>query len=140
MTAKNRAEKITQEMYRNDAFSQWLGIKVMEVGAGSCILEMDITPVMLNGFGVVHGGITFSLADSALAFASNGQGRNAVSIETSISHTRPVVVGDQLKAVAKELSLGHRIAIYEVTIINQNEKVVGLFKGTVYRKSSEWAV
>ena len=140
MTAKNKAEKITEEMYRNDAFSQWLGIEVIEVGAGYCILEMDITPVMLNGFGVVHGGITFSFADSALAFASNGQGRNAVSIETSISHTRSVVVGDHLKAVARELSLGHRIAIYEVTIFNQNEEVVGLFKGTVYRRSSEWSV
>lgn len=140
MTAKNKAERITEEMYRNDAFSQWLGIKVVEVGAGYCTLEMDIKPVMLNGFGVAHGGITFSLADSALAFASNGQGRNAVSIETSISHTHPVVEGDHLKAMAKELSLGYRIAIYEVVITNQNEEVVGLFKGTVYRKSSEWSV
>lgn len=140
MTAKNKAERITEEMYRNDAFSQWLGIEVVEVGAGHSILEMDIKPVMLNGFGVAHGGITFSLADSALAFASNGQGRHAVSIETSISHTQPVVAGDHLKAVANELSLGHRIAIYEVVITNQNEEVVGLFKGTVYRKSSEWLV
>ncbi len=125
-------------MFRRDAFSQWLGIKVVDVEPGACTLEMVITDVMLNGFGLAHGGITFSLADSALAFASNGRGRNAVSIETSISHTKPVVAGDQLKAVAKELQLGHRIAVYEVRVTNQNEEVVGLFKGTVYRKSSEW--
>jgi len=95
---------------------------------------------MLNGFDIAHGGITYSLADSALAFASNGHGRMAVSVETSISHTESLKEGDVITAVAKEKSLSNKIGVYHITITNQNDKTVALFKGTVYRTGKEWEV
>lgn len=139
-SSKQKAAKIVTQMYDHDAFSQWLGIKRLGEDAGRATLQMTIRPEMTNGFGIAHGGITFSLADSALAFASNSHGRQAVSIETSISHTTSVKVGDILIAEAKEESLTHKIGIYTISVTNQEDKVVALFKGTVYRTSKEWKV
>jgi acyl-CoA thioesterase len=93
---------------------------------------------MLNGFDILHGGITYSLADSALAFASNSHGRMAVSIETSISHIESCVVGDVLTAVAEEANCRNTVGIYQVTVTNQNNTTVALFKGTVYRTKKQW--
>lgn len=125
-------------MLEKDAFSRWLGVKVLEAGIGYCILKIEIRQEMCNGFEIAHGGITYSLADSALAFASNSHGRHALSIETSISHLEPCHPGDMLTAKAVELSFSHRIAIYEVIITNQKDQKVALFKGTVYRKEHVW--
>ncbi len=132
------ATKVVSRMYENDAFSQWLGIERIEEKTGYCKLQMTVRKKMLNGFNIAHGGITYSLADSALAFASNNHGRKAVSIETSISHTEQVKEGDILTAIAEEADLGYKIAIYNITITNQDHKKVALFKGTVYRTSKEW--
>ena len=87
MKDESIAKKVVDRMFNNDPFSQWLGIERLEDGAGCSVLKMTIRKDMLNGFDIAHGGITYSLADSALAFASNGHGRMAVSVETSISHT-----------------------------------------------------
>ena len=138
MTSKERAQQIVDQMYRHDYFSQWLGIERLEDDAGRSVLRMAIRREMLNGFGIAHGGIAFSLADSALAFASNSQGRHAVSIETSISHLIPLREGDVITATAEEENLGHRIAIYRVAIKNQNDQMIALFKGIVYRKDQVW--
>jgi len=127
-------------MYNNDPFSQWLGIERVEEGPGLSVLRMSVRPEMSNGLGITHGGITYSLADSALAFASNSHGRKAVSIETSISHIAPVQPGDVLTAVAEEEHLSNKTGIYKVTIKNQEGKAVAFFKGTVYRTSKEWEV
>ena len=134
----NQSEKIVDTMYQNDAFSQWLGIKVVEVKDGYCKLNMTVRKEMLNGFQIAHGGIAYSLADSALAFASNSHGRKSLSVETSISHTVSVKEGDSLIAVSNEISLSPKIGIYLISIKNQNEQEVALFKGTVYRTSKEW--
>ena len=93
---------------------------------------------MTNGFNIAHGGITYSLADSALAFASNSHGRKCVSVETSISHTKPSLIGHVLTARAVEKSISNKIGIYEITITNQDQVIVALFKGTVYRTSKDW--
>ncbi|MDZ7845536.1 MAG: hotdog fold thioesterase [Owenweeksia sp.] len=119
-------------------FSQWLGIERLEERPGFCRLRMTLRKEMTNGFKIAHGGITYSLADSALAFASNGHGVQSMSIETSISHTRPVQVGDRITATAIELNLTRRVGIYDIRITNQKEEVVALFKGTVYRTGKEW--
>ena len=132
------ATHIIDQMYKDDAFSQWLGIERIDEKEGYSKIRMTIRPEMTNGFKVVHGGITFSFADSAFAFASNSRGRHAVSIETSISHTKAVHINDTLIAEAKEEHLSYKTAIYSVTVTNQNDEVVALFKGTVYRKSQEW--
>lgn len=132
------ANKIVNQMYEGDAFSKWLGIEIVEVSEGSCELKLIVREEMTNGFKIAHGGITYSLADSALAFASNSHGRKSVSVETSISHTKSCVVGDEIIAKAVEKSISNKIAIYEITIANQKEEIVALFKGTVYRTSKDW--
>ena len=134
----NQSENIVDTMYKNDAFTQWLGIEVVEVKDGYCQLKMTVQKKMLNGFQIAHGGIAYSLADSALAFASNSHGRKSLSVETSISHTVSVKEGDSLIAVSNEISLSPKIGIYLISIKNQNEHEVALFKGTVYRTSKEW--
>ena len=131
-------EKVFRKMYDNDAFSQWLGIEVVEVKDGYCELKMTVRKEMLNGFQIAHGGIAYSLADSALAFASNSHGRKSLSVETSISHTVSVIEGDVLTAITEELSLSDKIGVYLITITNQDNQEVAYFKGTVYRTSKEW--
>ena len=134
------ARKVVDKMMRDDLFSQWLGIERIEEGEGFCKLKMTIRPEMCNGFSIAHGGISFSFADSALAFASNSLGKHAVSIETSISHIKPILAGDVLIASATEKSRSNRIGIYEVRIEKQNAELVALFKGTVFIKESAWKV
>lgn len=120
-------------MLERDAFSAWLGLEVAALGPGACTVRMTVRDDMLNGFGVCHGGVTFSLADSALAFASNTHGRVTVSVENAISYPTAVTGGDVLVAVAEEESAGRRLAYYRVTVTNQCGEKVALFRGTVYR-------
>lgn len=127
-------------MMSGDWFSQWLGISVEKISPGKCTLKMKVRKEMLNGFAIAHGGITYSLADSALAFASNSHGRKAVSVETSISHTVSLMEGDVIVAEAEEVSLKEKIAIYNIVVRKENGEVVALFKGTVYRTSRMWDV
>ena len=134
------ASRVVDRMFNNDPFSQWLGIERVKDGVGVSILRMTVKKEMLNGFDMAHGGITYSLADSALAFASNGHGIQSFSIETSISHTKKVVEGDVLTAKAIEKNLTSKIGVYEVIIENQNSEIVALFKGTIYRTGREWDV
>ena len=134
----NKLELIVNKMYDKDAFSKWLGISIIDVQEGYCKLSMNISKDMLNGFGITHGGITYSLADSALAFAANTYGKQCVSIETSISHAVPCKEGDVLTAVTRELSKTDKLGIYLITIINQDDKEVAIFKGTIYRTSKDW--
>jgi len=129
--------RIVDKMYAADAFSQWLGIERIEESPGYCELRMLVRPEMVNGFGIAHGGITYSLADSAFAFASNSRGKKAVSIETSINHLKTVFPGDILIAIAEETSLGNKIAVYHVRVM-RGEELVAHFKGVVYRKEEEW--
>ena len=135
----SKPQKIIKKMFDQDAFSQWLGIEIIEVKDGYCKLKMTVRKEMLNGFQLAHGGIAYSLADSALAFASNSHGRKSLSVETSISHTVSVKEGDVLTVATKELSLSDKIGVYLITIINQSNEDVAYFKGTVYRTSKEWS-
>lgn len=127
-------------MFNNDPFSQWLGIERVEDGAGISRLRMTVRDEMLNGFSIAHGGITYSLADSALAFASNSHGIQSVSIETSIAHTKPVKSGDVIETQVEEISLSRKLGIYQIKIHNQQGELVALFKGTVYRTGKPWEV
>jgi len=131
-------KNIVDKMYNNDAFSQWLGIVRIEDGAGISVLKMSVRKEMLNGFAILHGGISYSLADSALAFAANAHGVKSVSVETSISHIAACKEGDVLIARTEEMSLSHKIGVYHITITNQEHKTVALFKGTVYRTGKQW--
>ena len=102
------SQRVVNKMMEQDKFSQWLGIKISTVKKGYCKLKMSVREEMLNGFGIAHGGICFSFADSALAFASNSYGRLSVALECSISFPVAVHVGDELLCEAKELSLTNK--------------------------------
>jgi len=136
---KLSAKEIVDQMFDNDPFSQWLGIERIEDGVGISVLKMLVRKDMMNGFGVAHGGISYSLADSALAFSSNAYGNQALSVDTSISQTKKVLEGDVLTTRVEEVSRSNRIANYQVYIENQNKELVALFKGTVYITQKEWS-
>lgn len=131
-------QEIVDLMIQKDPFSSWLGIQIHELDLGACTLKMTLTPSMLNGFEIAHGGISYSLADSALAFASNSYGAKCLSIETSISHLRKVLLGDTLFAKTTEVYRGRTTALYTVTITNQENSPVAYFKGTVQISSIFW--
>ncbi len=135
---KNLAKKVVDKMMGGDAFSQWLGIEVLEISEGYCKLQMTVREEMTNGFKIAHGGIAYSLADSCLAFAANSDGVQSVSVETSISYTKKVVSGDMLTATAKEIKKSEKTGFYHITITNQNNIEIAHFKGTVYRTGKEW--
>jgi len=135
---KNLAKKVVDKMMSGDAFSQWLGIEVLEISEGYCKLKMTVREEMINGFKIAHGGIAYSLADSCLAFAANSDGVQSVSVETSISHTKKVLSGDTLTATAKEVNKSSKTALYNISITNQNNIEIAHFKGTVYRTGKEW--
>lgn len=134
------ANKIVDKMITEDKFSEWLGIQKILVEQGHCILKMKIRNEMINGFGIAHGGIAFSFADSALAFASNSYGRLSVALECSISFALAVHVDDELTCEATELSLTNKTGTYHIELSNQKNEKVAFFKGTVYRTSKEWDV
>ena len=132
------AKKVIDKMISGDAFSEWLGIEILEITTSYCKLKLKVREEMTNGFKIAHGGITYSLADSCLAFAANADGLQAVSIETSISHTKKVNSGDTLTATSKQICKSSKTGLYYITITNQNNQEVAHFKGTVFRTEKEW--
>lgn len=127
------AAAVVDHMMKHDLFSQWLGIELLNVTEGYSKIRMTVREEMINGFGIVHGGVAFSLADSAFAFACNNRNNLSVALDTSINFTKPVHVGDVLTAEAKELHNGRSTGLYHITITNQKDHVVALFKGTCLR-------
>ena len=126
------AERVVNGMMAKDAFSQWLGIEVLEIAPRTSTLRMTVRAEMINGFGVTHGGIAYSLADSALAFACNAKGTIWMAIENTIGYPKSVTTGDVLTAVASEDSAGNKLGFYLVVVTNQKGEVVSTFRGTVY--------
>lgn len=127
------ANDVVTHMMQHDLFSQWLGIEVLEIKEGYSKIKMTVRKEMINGFGIVHGGIAFSLGDSAFAFACNNRNVLSVALDTSINFIKPVHVDDVLTAEAKELHNGKSTGLYHITLSNQKEHVVAMFKGTCYR-------
>jgi len=127
------AQKVVAHMMEHDKFSQWLGITILNIQEGYSKIQMTVREEMLNGFGIVHGGIAFSLADSAFAFACNNRNNLSVALDTSINFTKAVQVGDTLVAEAKEIHNGKSTGLYHITITNQQQEVVAIFKGTCFR-------
>ena len=126
-------QQVVTQMLKDDLFSQWLGIEVIEITEGYSKIKMTVRNEMMNGLGIVHGGIAFSLADSAFAFACNNRNVLSVALDTSINFLKPVRVGDILIAEAKELHNGKSTGLYQVTISNQQQHIVAVFKGTCFR-------
>lgn len=131
------AEAVVNHMMENDLFSQWLGITVIKISEGYSKIQMTIRKEMVNGFGIVHGGIAFSLADSCFAFACNNRNVLSVALDTAINFTKPVQVGDVLVAEAKEIHNGKSTGLYHITISNQHQHTVAIFKGTCFRTNKK---
>ncbi|MEO7960985.1 MAG: hydroxyphenylacetyl-CoA thioesterase PaaI [Ginsengibacter sp.] len=133
MTSNELAAKVGEHMMQHDLFSKWLGIEIVEIKEGYSKLKMTLRPEMINGFGVIHGGITFSLGDSAFAFACNNRNNLSMALDTSINFTKPTMPGDTLTAEAKEIHNGRSTGLYLITITNQRNETVAHFKGTCFR-------
>ena len=126
------AENVVAHIMQNDEFSKWLGIEALEICEGYSKIKMTVRPEMINGIGILHGGITFSLADSCFAFACNNRNVLSVALVNSINFIKPAFTGDILIAEAKEIHNGHSTGLYQVTIFNQKNQVIALFKGTCF--------
>jgi acyl-CoA thioesterase len=131
------AERVAAAMFARDAASQSLGMEVKAVRPGYARLTLLVRPNMLNGHAICHGGIVFSLADSAFAFACNSRNQSTVASGCSIDFLAPARSGDELTAEAMERALLGRIGIYDVTVTNQEGKTIALFRGRSYRVTGE---
>lgn len=127
------AGKVVDKMMDHDAFSQWMDVKVLDIKEGYSKIQMTIRKEMVNGLGIVHGGLPFSLADSAFAFACNNRNNLSVALDVTITFTKAVNVGDTLTAEAKEVHNGRSTGVYLITVVNQKSEQVALFKGTCFR-------
>ncbi len=131
------AEKIPVKMLSQDAFSSWLGIQILDVKKGRCKVAMTIRKEMLNSMNKAHGGISYSLADTAFGFAANTHGKYAVSIETSINHIEALNEGDYLTAESVIEKVNNKLG-FNIVEVKRGEELVALFKGVVYRTSKNW--
>ena len=129
--------KIPYKMLSLDPYSQWLGIEILECELGRCRVAMTVRKEMLNSMKKAHGGITYSLADTAFGFAANTHGRFAVSIETSINHIEAVNEGDYLVAESIIEKVNNKLG-FNIIEVKRGNEMVALFKGVVYRTSKEW--
>lgn len=136
----NSASEIVHLMLKNDPFSRWMGIEIVEVKEGFCKITCPVKEDMMNGFNVTHGGIIFSLADSALAFASATYGRVALALDNSISFTQKTSVGDTLIAKAECINLTHKTGLFEIRVTKSSGQLVALMKGSVYRTHEEFEI
>ena len=116
-------------MYRTDRASQNLGLEILDVAPGSVRLSMTVRPEMLNGHGLCHGGVIFTLADSAFAFACNSHGEPMVAAGASIDFLAPTPAGELLTALATEVSRSARHGIYDVRVTKRSGETVAVFRG-----------
>ena len=128
-----RSQQTVAAMLATDAFSRWLGVEILSTSAGRSVLRMQVRDDMVNGFGVSHGGIVYSFADSAMAFACNHGEFVTVAVDNQIAYPAPIHVYDVLLATAEEDGASGKLGFYRVTVRNQHDTVVALFRGTVYR-------
>lgn len=133
MNSDALANSVVSHMMENDFFSQWMKVEVLEVKEGYSKIQMTIRKEMVNGFGIVHGGLPFSLADSAFAFACNNRNNLSVALDVTITFMKAVNVGDILTAEAKEIHNGRSTGVYLIHVTNQKNEQVALFKGTCFR-------
>ena len=129
--------KIPYKMLSKDAYSQWLGIEIIEAQLGYVKVGMTIRKEMLNSMDKAHGGISYSLADTAFGFTANTHGKYAVSIETSINHIEALEEGDYITAEAT-VNIQKTKVGFNIVEVKRGEELVALFKGVVYRTSKDW--
>jgi acyl-CoA thioesterase len=126
-------QEVVQRMLEQDHFSQWMELKVNSIAEGTSTVSMFVKQEMLNGFGVIHGGVLFSLADSAFAFACNSRDNLTLALDAQINFIKKAVRGDLLTASVEEVHSGKTTGVYEVKIRNQASELIAVFRGTAYR-------
>ena len=129
MTPKERAEKSAAAMWRGDRASEWFGMALVEVDEGRAVMALTVQAHHANGHGICHGGVTFSLADSAFAFACNSRNQSAVAQQNQITYLAPARVGETLTAVATETSKSGRSGITDVVVTSDNGVKIAVFRG-----------
>lgn len=129
MNPQQRAERVTAAMWAADNASKWAGVEIVSVGEGIATLALTVAAQHCNGHGICHGGVTFLLADSAFAYASNSRNQATVAQHNSITYTAPGRIGDRLVATAREVALNGRSGIYDVTVTRQDGAVIAEFRG-----------
>lgn len=129
MTPEQRARRSADAMWAKDVASKWIGLTLEEVGPGRAVLSCRVREEHLNGHGICHGGIVFTLADSAFAFACNSHNRIAVAQHNTISYLSPGIAGEILRAEAVERASAGRSAVTDVTVIGEDGRIVALFRG-----------
>ncbi len=132
-----KGEQIPYKMLSQDAFSTWMGIEILECKVGHCKVGMTIRKDMLNSMGKAHGGVSYTIADTAFGFAANTHGKYAVSIETSINHIEALEEGDYLVAESVIEKVNNKLG-FNVIEVKRGDELVALFKGIVYRTKKEW--
>tara|TARA_R110002073_G_scaffold14554_2_gene59340 strand:- start:21335 stop:21742 length:408 start_codon:yes stop_codon:yes gene_type:complete len=132
-----KGEQIPYKMLSQDAYSQWLGIEILECEVGRVKVTMTIRKEMLNSMDKAHGGISYSLADTAFGFTANTHGNYAVSIETSINHIEALSEGDVLVAESVIEKVNNKLG-FNIIEVKRGNELVALFKGVVYRTQKNW--
>ena len=132
-TAQQLAEQAGASMYRQDRASAGLGITLSRIAPGYARMQMTVRDDMLNGHRVCHGGIVFALADTAMAFASNSHDQVALAARAAIDFLAPAQAGDRLTAIAEQRMQGKRSGVYDVSVYNQQEQLIALFRGNTQR-------
>ena len=130
-------EDIPYKMLSQDPFSTWMGIEILECELGRCRVGMTVRKDMLNSMGKAHGGISYSLADTAFGFAANTHGKYAVSIESSINHIEELNEGDYLVAESVIEKVKTKLG-FNIIEVKRQDELVALFKGIVYRTQKDW--
>lgn len=128
-----RAEAASKAMYARDVAVRKLGVTLLKIGPGYARMTMPVRDDMVNGHDIGHGGLTFTLADAAMAYACNSHNHIAVAQSASINFISPSRKGDVLTAVAQERSLHGRTGIYDVTVDNQDGETIAVFRGVTIR-------
>lgn len=131
------AEEVGQAMWSRDRATQTLGMELVRIAPGTATVTMKVRPDMVNGHHICHGGLIFTLADSAFAYACNSYNLNTVASACHIDFLAPAHEGDVLQATATERSASGRTGVYDIEVQVQGGKTVALFRGKSYRIKGE---
>lgn len=127
------ATSSVHDLALHDSFSTWMGIKILEISPNYSRVSIEVRKEMMNGFGILHGGITFALADTAFGYASNWEGKINVALDASITFTHPAKEGDLLIAEARCLNNTRKTGLYRVDVTNNEQQLVAAFQATCYK-------
>ncbi len=136
MAEKNCCEELKRKYYEEDKYPVNLGIEIVKLVPGYSVVEMKATEEMNNFHQITHGGAVYSLADTAFGLASNSRGP-AVAMQVSMNYLAPAFSGQVLFAIAREENITRSTGTYSVTVQNEKEENIALFRGVVYRKKSK---